>query len=231
LYDGYRVDHLVGFYRTYSRPRSGGASSFAPADEGDQLALGERILGIFREPGSEIIAEDLGTVPDFVRASLARLEVPGFRVLRWERHWHTEGHPFRDPATEYPRVSVATSGTHDTEPLIVWWDNADEDERRSVSALPTVQRITNGRGLLNRPYNPDVRDALLQTLYASASDILLIAVPDVFGWDARINEPATVTDQNWTYRLPWEVDQLNAVSEARERQQTLRRWAEQYGRS
>ena len=23
LFDGYRVDHLVGFYRTYSRPRSG----------------------------------------------------------------------------------------------------------------------------------------------------------------------------------------------------------------
>jgi 4-alpha-glucanotransferase len=48
--------------------------------------------------------------------------------------------------------------------------------------------------------------------------------------DARINEPATVTDQNWTYRLPWEVDQLNAVSEARDRGETLRRWAEQYGR-
>ena len=63
LYDGYRVDHLVGFYRTYSRPRAGeGEPVFSPVEEDDQLALGEQVLAIFREAGSEIIAEDLGTV-------------------------------------------------------------------------------------------------------------------------------------------------------------------------
>jgi 4-alpha-glucanotransferase len=151
-------------------------------------------------------------------------------VFRWERHWHTEGQPFRDPAAEYPAISVATSGTHDTEPLAVWWEKAAGDERQGVNALPTIQRITAGAGVLNRPYNPDVRDVLLETLFASASEILLIAFPDVFGWSARINEPATVSDDNWTYRLPWPVDQLDRITEARERQATLRRWAEQYGR-
>ena len=29
LYDGYRVDHLVGFYRTYGRPKDGGAPTVA----------------------------------------------------------------------------------------------------------------------------------------------------------------------------------------------------------
>ena len=47
--------------------------------------------GIYQESGAEIIAEDLGTVPDFVRASLRRLGVPGFKVLRWERHWAAAG--------------------------------------------------------------------------------------------------------------------------------------------
>ena len=56
---------------------------------------------VFREPGAEIIAEDLGIVPDFVRESLARLSIPGYKVLRWERHWHVEGQPFMDPA-DYP---------------------------------------------------------------------------------------------------------------------------------
>ena len=84
------------------------------------------MLDLFRGAGAEIIAEDLGTVPDFVRASLARLGVPGFRVFRWERHWHAEGQPFRDPA-DYPPLSVAASGTHDTEPLAVWWDAAPPD--------------------------------------------------------------------------------------------------------
>jgi 4-alpha-glucanotransferase len=230
LYDGYRVDHLVGFYRTYSRPRAGGDASFSPAGEDAQLALGERVLAIFREPGSEIIAEDLGTVPDFVRASLARLEVPGFRVFRWERHWHDAGQPFRDPATEYPDVSVATSGTHDTEPLSVWWNTADPEVRQKVSEIATLQQLSNGAGVLDRPYDAEVRDLLLEALVASASEIVLLPLPDVFGWDARINEPATVSDANWSYRLPWPVDRFDEEPAARERQATLRRWAERYRR-
>jgi len=230
LFDGYRVDHLVGFYRAYGRPRDGGEPFFTPSTEHEQVALGERILGLFRAPGSDIIAEDLGTVPDAVRASLARLGVPGFCVLRWERFWHTDGQPFRDPS-EYPSVSVAASGTHDTEPLVVWWENASEDERRKVSELGTVQRLTHGAGLVNRPYEPAVRDTLLEALFASASDLLLLAVQDVFGWRDRINEPATVTDVNWTFRLPWPCDRLDEVPDARERQTTLRVWAERYGRA
>src|SRR5439155_8548391 len=160
LYDGYRIDHLVGFYRTYGRPRDGVAPFFTPATESEQKMLGERVLAILREPGAEIVAEDLGTVPDFVRASLARLELPGFRVFRWERRWHTVGQPFRDPS-EYPPASVAASGTHDTEALVVWWERTSSEERVNVSALPTIQRLTGGAGLDNLASGrcgPRVRD-------------------------------------------------------------------------
>lgn len=229
LYDGYRVDHLVGFYRTYARPKNGAAPFFSPAEEREQTALGERVLAIFREPGTEIVAEDLGTVPDFVRASLERLRVPGFKVLRWERHWHEKGQPFRDPA-EYPAVSVANTGTHDTEPLIAWWTAADADERRKLSDVPTIQQVTDGRGILDGPFNPRVRDALLEALYASGSNLALAPIQDVFGWEDRVNTPATVADTNWTYRLPWPTDALESVPEARERLETLRRWAAKYNR-
>jgi 4-alpha-glucanotransferase len=228
LFDGYRVDHLVGFYRTYGRPKNGGVPFFTPPDEPSQLALGECVLGIFREPGSAIVAEDLGTVPDFVRASLTRLAVPGFRVLRWERHWHTPGRPFREP-TDYPALSVATSGTHDTEPLAVWWDTAPEDERRKLSELAMVRRLAGDVDVAQAPYAA-VRDILLEMLFASGSDLLLLPVQDAFGWRDRINEPATVSDQNWTYRLPWPVDRMDEIPEARETQQRLRRWTEQYHR-
>jgi 4-alpha-glucanotransferase len=228
LYDGYRVDHLVGFYRTYGRPRDGGEPFFTPATQAEQEALGEGLLHLLRSAGAEIIAEDLGTVPDFVRGSLSRLGVPGFRVLRWERHWHAEGQPFRDPA-DYPPISVAASGTHDTQPMIVWWETAPEDERRKVNAIPTVQRISGGSSLLGAN-EPQVRAVLLETLYASASELLLLPLQDVFGWRDRINEPATVTEANWTFRLPWPSDHLESVPEARERRDTLRRWAWQYQR-
>ena len=229
LYDGYRVDHLVGFYRTYGRPHTGGRPFFTPPTEPEQIALGERVLAIFREAQAEIIAEDLGTVPDFVRASLARLGVPGFRVFRWERHWHSAGQPFRDPS-DYPALSVAASGTHDTEPLAVWWERAAPDERRMIGALPTIERIAGGRDVVHVPYDRDVRDTLVEALFASRSNLLLLPVQDVFGWRDRINEPALVSDENWTFRLPWPCDRLDEEPEARERQAALRTWARRHGR-
>ena len=84
--------------------------------------------------GARIIAEDLGVIPDFVRETLARLEIPGYKVLRWEREWDVDGKPFKDPAA-YPSNSVATSGTHDTETLGEWWDEAPIEERRAAAAL------------------------------------------------------------------------------------------------
>jgi len=230
LYDGYRVDHLVGFYRTYGKLKGGGDGGFfTPADEAAQLEQGERLMDLFRSAGAEIIAEDLGTVPDVVRASLARLGVPGYRVFRWERHWHDAGQPFRDPL-EYPRVSVATSGTHDTEPMIVWWERAADDDRRKVAALALVQKIAGGCDIAAAPYDTVVRDVLLETLFASASDLLLLPIQDAFGWRDRVNEPATVSDENWTYKLPWPVDRMDAYPEARARQARLREWAEAYSR-
>jgi 4-alpha-glucanotransferase len=229
LYDGYRVDHLVGFYRTYGRPRDGGEPFFTPAAEREQVALGEKILDIFRESGAEIIAEDLGTVPDFVRESLARIDVPGFRVFRWERFWLAEGQPFRDPR-DYPAVSVATTGTHDTEPLAVWWEQAPDDERRQIAALASIRQRAGGIDLANTPFGPEIRDVLLEALYASGSNLLLLPVQDVFGWRDRINEPATIDGNNWTFRLPWPSDRLNTVPEARERQAALRALADRHGR-
>src|SRR5262249_5756792 len=161
--------------------------------------------------------------PDFVRASLARLGVPGFRVLRWERYWHSEGQPFREP-TDYPKASVATSGTHDTEPMAVWWQHAPEDDRRKLAALQTIQRIAGGDDFAYRPVGVEVRDTLLEALFASGSDLLLLPFGDVFGWHDRINEPATVGDHNWSFRLPWPSDRLDEVPEARERRQRLREW-------
>jgi len=232
LYDGYRVDHLVGFYRTYFRPHDGAAPQFIPADEPSQIALGERVLGVFREPGTEVIAEDLGVVPDFVRASLARLGVPGYRVFRWEREWHQPDHPFKDPR-DYPAVAVATSGTHDTEPMAIWWQHAPRAEREAVLRIPSIdERITGDERMraLEGPLTHDCREALLETLFASGADLLILPIQDVFGWRDRINQPATVNGSNWTWKLPWPSDRLPTEPEAMAIATQLREWVERYGR-
>lgn len=229
LFDGYRVDHLVGFYRTYSRPRIGGEPSFSPSTEPQQVALGERVLEIFRSSGAELIAEDLGTVPDFVRASLQRLQIPGYRVFRWEREWNADRQPFREPR-EYSDISVATTGTHDTETLAQWWETAGEEERRQIAVIPSVAEAAGGIDLPRAPFLPTVRDILLAALAGSASYLTIVPIQDLFGWRDRINEPATVTPDNWTYRLPWAVDRLGEVEEARERARALRELSMRFSR-
>ena len=234
LFDGYRVDHLVGFYRTYFRPRDGGEPQFVPAAQPAQLELGERVLAVFREPGAEIIAEDLGVIPDFVRESLTRLDVPGYRVFRWERRWHAEGQPFKDPL-DYPSSSVATSGTHDTEPMTIWWENAPREEREAVLAIPCVRaHLTDenrAAALDGGELSRIVREALLEVLFASGSDMLILPIQDVFGWHDRINQPATVHDGNWSWRLPWPSERLVTEPVAMAVATQLRSWSAKHRRT
>lgn len=230
LFDGYRVDHLVGFYRTYARPLDGGPGSFEPSDERAQLALGEELMRLFLETGATIIAEDLGTVPDFVRASITRLGIPGYKVLRWEREWNEPGQPFRNPR-EFPPLSVATTGTHDTDPLAIWWETAQPDERCAFAQLPDIAALFGrGRDPGTAPFTPELRDVILELLFASGSDLLLVPLSDVFGWRDRINIPATVSADNWSYKLPWPVDRLTEQPEAVERSRALVAWADESGR-
>jgi len=227
LYDGYRIDHVVGFYRTFILPAKG-RPGFVPADGRDQLEQGERIMRVFLESGARIIAEDLGAVPDFVRASLVRLGIAGFKVFRWERDWRIGGEPFHDPE-QYLPLSVAATGTHDTETLVEWWEGLSPEARAAVAKLPFLSsrlvHLNGGR------CDATTRDSLLEALVASSSDFLILPVQDVFGWRDRINSPGTVSENNWTWRLPWPVDALTDLPEPRERARTMSRWMRAHNRT
>ena len=233
LFDGYRIDHLVGFYRTYFRPHDGGPAQFVPADEPEQVRLGERVIDIFRSAGAEVTAEDLGVVPDFVRESLARLDVPGYKVQRWERHWRIDGQPFKDPR-EYGERAVVTSGTHDTEPMAVWWEHAPLEERQAALAIPSIQSALTDEeraAALNAPaLTATLREALLTSLYECPSELLILPIQDTFGWSDRINQPASVHDGNWTWRMPWPVDRMRSEPEAVAMAARLLEWSTTYGR-
>ena len=62
-----------------------------------------------------------------------------------------------------------------------------------------------------------VRDRLLTQAYGSGSDLLLLPIQDIFGWPDRVNTPATVGEQNWTWKLPLSVEALATDAEALER--------------
>jgi 4-alpha-glucanotransferase len=214
LFGLYRVDHVIGMYRTYYRSANGRRTGFSPSDEEAQIRLGETLLSIMNEYG-DVIAEDLGMVPEFLRPSLTRLRLPGYRVLRWEKDdlWR-DGRMqqfFRDPA-KWPEISVATSGTHDTETQAVWYDGLSPEHRGCLLRIPGLSQLDCNRG-----FDDGVRDALLRVLYQSASDLCLVPFQDLLGTREQINAPGSVNDRNWTYRMPMLVDDLCADRPTSER--------------
>ena len=98
LYSLFRIDHAMGFYRTYFRSADGRTKGFSPPNESEQLHLGETLMRLMGQ-WAEVVAEDLGAVPPFLRPSLERLRVPGYRVLRWEK----DDDEYRDPGGPGPR--------------------------------------------------------------------------------------------------------------------------------
>ena len=212
LYGAYRVDHVVGFYRSYYRPNDGGPPAFVPETEAAQILNGERVMAAFSQ-GARVIAEDLGTVPDFVRTSLARQGIPGYRVLRWEK----DGEVFRDPAA-WPAVSLATTGTHDTDSLADWYDGLPPAERKALLALPGLEALAKRDPAV---FDEGVRDALLALVAGARSELLLLPFQDAVGARERVNVPGTVNDENWSYRIPAVVSGLLADRTAAERLSAL----------
>ncbi|MBI2963166.1 MAG: 4-alpha-glucanotransferase [Deltaproteobacteria bacterium] len=200
LYDLFRVDHVVGLFRTFHF-FGDVPNGFDPPGESAQIAQGREILRWMIDEGkpAQVVAEDLGVVPEFVTAALAALDVPGYKVLRWVR----QGDRFVDPAS-YPECSIATTGTHDTDSLVEWWGGLPPPPRRALLDLLPV-RDGDGAEL-----SPEVRRAILGRLYASPSRMVILPVQDLFGWPQRINTPATIGDDNWRFRLPVEVERLGS---------------------
>jgi 4-alpha-glucanotransferase len=206
LYDAYRVDHVIGLYRTYYRHDGKKEGAFSPAEESAQIRLGETVLRILAS-GGEVVAEDLGMVPPFLRPSLTELGIPGYKVLRWEKDDapRSENGPpviYRDPA-KWPELSVATSGTHDIETNAEWYDALPAGERAALAAVPGLETLAD-----HPQFDDTVRDALLRAIYAAPSEIVCVPFQDALGSRERINLPGTVQDSNWTYRMSMTVAAL-----------------------
>jgi isoamylase len=197
LFSLFRVDHAIGYYRSYFRSVDGKARGFTPSEEWEQIQLGERLMRVMSRFG-EVVAEDLGAVPPFLRPSLERVGVPGYKLLRWEK----DGDAYRDPAS-WPVASVATNMTHDTDSTASWYDGLSPEQRAALRKVP-------GLGALdpNAPFDDRVRDLLLTVLLSAPSTLALIPFQDVMGTREQINVPGTVDPANWSYRAAVTVEEL-----------------------
>lgn len=234
MFDLLRVDHALGFYRIYSfpwRPEQNGEfiglsedqaraltggelPRFMPRDDSTaenreaNLRHGEMIFQFMLEEtgANRIVAEDLGTVPPYVRPSLKRMEIPGFKIPQWERH--PNGSVIR--GEDYDRLSLATYATHDHPPVRVFWD-AWLDDAKSGSPDTARHALHQMNELLAfahapllrepAPFGPSVHEATMRGLMATNSWLAIPMITDILGTTDQFNHPGAVGDANWTARL------------------------------
>ena len=220
IYDIFRLDHMVGFFRTWIFEKGQDKGRFDIENEEEQKKRGFDFLqAVFETAKDKLpIAEDLGVIPDYMRQMLKELSMPGFKVLRWEK----DNEIFREPRN-YAKASVATTGTHDTETLKEWWQQMPSWQRANFWEMVSAQK-TDG----NIPWSKEVQKEILKRTLGSSSCLVILPFQDILGEEGRINTPGTVNEKNWTYRVPFEPEQI--TTNYQESFETLKEIINQTGR-
>jgi 4-alpha-glucanotransferase len=199
FYDLFRVDHMVGFFRTWVIPRDVAQKPrFDIAGDKEQRARGKRFLEAVAGASPMLpVAEDLGLIPPYVGEVLAELHIPGYKVMRWEKDKAGD----YIPPYKYPRVSLATSSTHDNEPMADWWATAPAAEKK------LFWKLVSGEDA-RPPQFAKARRAVLASLLRAQSRIIILPLQDIVGIRDRVNTPGTLGDHNWTWRYAYNAEEF-----------------------
>ncbi len=224
-----RIDHVLGLRRSFWRPPErdlGGAYVRYPLAD----LLGLIALEAHRQR-CVVIGEDLGTVPDGLRAKLTEAGLLGCRVLYFERE--ADGR-FRGSAS-YPSACLASVSTHDLPTLAGFWVGRDIDwrERLGLFADPAqAARERAERGEIRRrlldllaaegllPAGLDPADppaelpwhvvlALHRLLARSPAEVVVMQLEDALQLVEQANLPGTTEEHpNWRRRLDVPLEQI-----------------------
>ncbi len=255
-----RLDHVMGLFRIYAFPWTPeGNAEFLPLSEAEAAArTGGRLPGFRPFPddtpeqraanqrhGEEIlknildfagpmtiVAEDLGVVPGYVRATLQKLGVGGFRVPPLFRE---EDNSYSD-AAGYPELSLVQPSTHDHPPLAAAWASLWRDidlGRNPVENRRELCRLMHFAGLEEEPprdFTPRLHEAVLRATLRAKSRLAVVALTDVFAHTERFNTPGSVSPENWSARAPHTVADMDRDPELAAKARTFASLIRETGR-
>jgi 4-alpha-glucanotransferase len=196
LFEAVRIDHFLGFTRTWSIPARAGN---ARAGRWVKSPGAKLFAAVADRLGSQpMIAEDLGHV---TAADIRLREAFGFAPMRILQFGFGSGPDSAEHLPHnYARLCAAYTGNHDNNTMVGWFQE-----------LPPAQQE---RALTHLGRNREaIHSNAIRVVMASPANLVVFPMQDVLGLHprARMNKPGT-TEGNWSWRLPG----MNLVSVARD---------------
>ena len=186
--------------------------------------------------------EDLGVGIACVPETMKNHDILGLRVVRWCRYWEKETQPFV-AFKDYEKLSVVTTSVHDSSTLRQWWDDekesvlaflienpqvaglekseqSEKDDTESEEKSKIAEKLSD---FAKKDFSPEIAQKVLQAVSKSNSMWFIPPLQDILylskkyyaedSKEERINIPGTVTQFNWTYRMPVSIEELSKNKE------------------
>ena len=220
-----RIDHVMGLMRRFWVPPGRGAADGTyvqyPFDDLSGIVALES-----HRAECIVIGEDLGVVPEAIRAAMREMRMLSYRPLYFEQR---EDGAFRAPH-EFPPMALSVASTHDLPTLRGFWRGTDIEVRQALGLFPDDE--TRARSIVERARDraqllvaleregllpvgrsadplgmPNIDPPFVQAVHrylARTPTLLTMIQPDdVFEHLEQVNIPGTDerTHPNWRRRL------------------------------
>jgi 4-alpha-glucanotransferase len=184
-FDINRLDHFIGFVRTYeisAQAKTALKGKYLPGGGAAFFKAIREALGPL-----PFIADDLGDTTPEVVALLDQFQIPGTRVLQFE--FGSELQNSSNPRAPHPLETVVYTGTHDNDTTAGWFEK-----------LPDTQREALRNKL--KASDQEIVWAMIRAALASPANTAIVPAQDLLelGSEARMNLPG-IAKGNWGWRL------------------------------
>ena len=187
MYDTVRIDHFRGFYSNWAIPFPEQVATNGHWQEGPRDNLLNHIMSLVSSP-DQIIAEDLGIIPNEVIELRQRHNLRGMSVLQFGFSGDISSNPHHPHNILHDQIVY--TGTHDNNTARGWFASATEEEKANVRSL-----VESGEC---------ISETLIRLAQTSNSPISIIPLQDYLdlGEEARMNIPGQ-KGNNWSWRFAW----------------------------
>jgi 4-alpha-glucanotransferase len=206
-----RLDHVLGLKRLYLIPHGVRASQGAYIRFPFEAMLAIATLSSM-EHRCIVVGEDLGTIPENFRETLADWGIWTYQVMLFER----SGNGAFFPPESYRENALVSFGTHDVATFAGWRDQHDLAVKRALGmdpgetseerhgALDALRHALQERGLESADFA-----SVARYLADTPSRLLVVSMEDILGIRHQVNLPGTTNEHpNWRRRLPISLEEL-----------------------